>query len=452
MAHYNIRRNKSGKITSVKICIHKDGTQIYKSYKPPHNNMTDDEIIEAAQEYGDRIEFQLKTGNTLSVYTPFKDAAEYYIQMGRAFGDTAATESYYRACMVRINDPEYGFGDIPIGHINPGIINRFLMSLALSENRYEQKVHCIVDLNKYLKGHGLSIFAFAKVCGVSETTLYSCRDGKNITRTNAEKICAVYGDDIRSLFEEAGSNTRKLSTSFLNGHITFIRAVFNQAVREHVLSCSPADSTRRFKSVSKEEEVLSIDEIKQIVSLLRDETHLEKAAFTLLLIYTGARNGEICGLRWDDVNFETNEIYLCNNLHNVTGEGVVEGPLKNKTNRTVGIDIEAMDVLKRWKDKQQYEYPGSEYVFSGKNGGYMHPTTPLKWLRDFSEENDLPHIHPHMFRHTHASILIASGEDIATVSKRLGHSSVSTTTNTYLHSLKEKDQAASSLFSQAIKI
>ena len=81
---------------------------------------------------------------------------------------------------------------------------------------------------------------------------------------------------------------------------------------------------------------------------------------------------------------------------------------------------------------------------------YMYPTSPSKWLREFSEENDLLHIHPHMFRHTHASILIASGEDIVTVSKRLGHASVSTTTNIYLHSMKEKDRAASSVFSKAV--
>ena len=181
-----------------------------------------------------------------------------------------------------------------------------------------------------------------------------------------------------------------------------------------------------------------------------DETNLEMAAFTALLIFSGARKGEICGLRWNDVNFETNEIFLCNNLHHVTGEGVIEGPLKTKTNRAIVIDSVAMDILKAWKEKQQWQHPNSAYVFSGRNGEYMYPTSPSKWLREFSEENDLPHIHPHMFRHTHASILIASGEDIVTVSKRLGHASVSTTTNIYLHSMKEKDRAASSVFSKAV--
>ena len=450
MAHYGIRRNKNGNITSVRICIYKDGYQINKFYRPVRPGMTDEEIMAAAEEYGEMIEAQLKTDGSLSIFTPFREAAEYYIRLGMAFGDTPATEQFYRAILIRINDPEYGFGDVPIGEISTGTVNRFLIHLAMSECRYSERVRCIIDFRDYLDRHGMSIYSLAKEIGISDSTLYSCREGNNILRSKAEKICEYFGEDLSSMFERAECSTRRLSSTYMNSHITFIRSVLSQAVRENVLKFNPADSTRKFKGVVREQSVLSINELRNICDLLSSDDDLEMVAFTMLLIFTGARNGEICGIRWENVNFKTSEIFLCNNLHQVTGEGVIEGPLKNKGNRLISVDPGVMEILMRWKEKQQELWPGSEYVFTGKNGTHMYPTSPAKWLRGFSDDHDLPYIHPHMFRHSHASILIAEGEDIATVSKRLGHTSISTTTKIYLHPLKEKDRTASSLFTRTI--
>ncbi len=84
---------------------------------------------------------------------------------------------------------------------------------------------------------------------------------------------------------------------------------------------------------------------------------------------------------------------------------------------------------------------------------YVHLKDPLGELRKegLSKTSEgFPHIHPHMFRHTHASILLACGEDIATVSQRLGHTSVHTTTKIYIHSFNGKDKSASSLFTKTV--
>lgn len=115
------------------------------------------------------------------------------------------------------------------------------------------------------------------------------------------------------------------------------------------------------------------------------------------------------------------------------------------------------DILKQWKavqDKQRRQFRSiwkdDGYVFTGEFGGHLFPDTPNGWLDDFADKYGFPHIHPHMFRHTHASILIACGEDIATVSQRLGHTSINTTTKIYLHSFSENDRSASLLFTKAV--
>ena len=65
----------------------------------------------------------------------------------------------------------------------------------------------------------------------------------------------------------------------------------------------------------------------------------------------------------------------------------------------------------------------------------MHPDSITDWLKKFSDKNDLPHINPHAFRHTLASVLCLNGVDMTTISKWLGHKSVSTTMNIYEHIL-----------------
>ena len=93
---------------------------------------------------------------------------------------------------------------------------------------------------------------------------------------------------------------------------------------------------------------------------------------------------------------------------------------------------------------------GNKWVYSGKifvqwNGAPMFPQTPSKWFAKWLAQKELPKITFHQLRHSHASILIANGVDIATVSRRLGHAKISTTIDTYTHAIKSRDTAATNL-------
>ena len=70
----------------------------------------------------------------------------------------------------------------------------------------------------------------------------------------------------------------------------------------------------------------------------------------------------------------------------------------------------------------------------------MHPDSVTDWLAKFSRRHGLPHIHPHAFRHTMASLLYFNGVDSVSISKRLGHAQVSTTANIYAHVMEAADQ------------
>ena len=81
----------------------------------------------------------------------------------------------------------------------------------------------------------------------------------------------------------------------------------------------------------------------------------------------------------------------------------------------------------------------------------MCPDTITGWIRKFAQANGLPPLHPHLFRHAHASILLAAHVDLAAVSQRLGHAKISTTQDFYVHALKDADQKASATMSRVLQ-
>ncbi len=84
----------------------------------------------------------------------------------------------------------------------------------------------------------------------------------------------------------------------------------------------------------------------------------------------------------------------------------------------------------------------NDYVFKQDDGQPMHPYSITQWLDKLSRRRGLPHINPHAFRHTAASVMIVNGADIVTISKMLGHAKVSTTEDIYSHVIEDSKQQA----------
>lgn len=119
-----------------------------------------------------------------------------------------------------------------------------------------------------------------------------------------------------------------------------------------------------------------------------------------------------------------------------------------------------VDMLKSWKAEQdkQKESAGklwkeTGYVFTKETGDPLAPDSITQWLDTFSKKHNLPHIHPHAFRHTVASTMIADGIDLVTAASELGHADATTTAKIYAHQIAEaKAKAAevrSNVFARA---
>ena len=240
-----------------------------------------------------------------------------------------------------------------------------------------------------------------------------------------------------------------LSEQTIIHHHRLIHLIFAQAVKEGIIRYNIADTATPPKVPKHEAEFFELDEVLAIREALNGQP-LKWQAITSLMIDTGARRGEILGLKWNAIDFKNNQIRIENNLQYTKERGIFEDTTKTDENRTINIAPEITSILQAHKKDQLEQkmklgtyWNDTNFCFTQDNGNPMNPDSINKWLREFSKKYNLPPIHPHKFRHTQASLLYASGENPVTISKRLGHKQVSTTQNIYAHLLENGDKQAS---------
>lgn len=176
-----------------------------------------------------------------------------------------------------------------------------------------------------------------------------------------------------------------------------------------------------------------------------------------LAVYTGLRKGEILALQWSDIDFKADVVKVSKAVTLVDGKPVIKAPKTKTSHRTVSIPHFLSERLnKLHKEQLRYRlsvgsyWQGNEWVFTQDNGKLMNYSTPYQAMQDIirryntdkATEDQLPLIPFHGLRHTSATLLIASKQDLKTVSSRLGHAQTSTTMNIYAHALQESDRKA----------
>ena len=181
------------------------------------------------------------------------------------------------------------------------------------------------------------------------------------------------------------------------------------------------------------------EEMDEILEAL-ETAPIRWKAITYFLIDTGCRRGEVMGLKWDKLNFDTGLVVIDRSLLYSPAKGIYESSTKTNDVRAMILAPQTLEVFKLWKEEYDSwkaingdRWKNSPYIFVTEDGGPMHPDSITDWLAKFSKENVLPHIHPHAFRHTAASTMIMNGVDIVTAAAEMGHASPSTTANIYAH-------------------
>ena len=235
--------------------------------------------------------------------------------------------------------------------------------------------------------------------------------------------------------------------------LTILKSIFKAAYMEDMIDKNPMDKVPRPKPrkdeiKSTEPEACSIAEIRQIFVALEQEP-IKWQAFIRLLIDTGMRRGECCGLQWKDVDFQENVITIRGNLCYTPHKGTFMDTPKNSKIRTIDVDPGVMALLRQYRRENLNLSP---YVFTQEGSTEpMHPQSPGRYLQSFSKRYGFQGLHPHKLRHSFASIAITNGADVASISEILGHSDKAVTLRMYTHADRESKKRASDIYRAALK-
>ena len=452
MAFIQARRDKKGKIKSYRLVVSEGlnwkGQQRrrYSSWKPTNPNMSEKQMEKAALAAAFKFEEELNAGYETNKRHKFHTYAEYVIDLKARTGLSPTTIERYRSMLPRIND---AIGHLKITDIRAHHLNDFYKQL--SENGVRNK-GAIATAKKVVKKKVEALqmpkCAIVKEVGFSQSTLNAILRGDTVTYVNAEKLAKYLGYSVYELFT-VEDKFKALSDKTILEHHRLISMILAQADKESLIPYNPAAKATPPRVSKKEADYFQPEEVAEIVKAL-ENVPLKWKAMTYILIDTGCRRGELMGLQWNCVDLDEGIIMIKQALLYTKDKGVYVGPPKTGRPRAVCLAPETIDVLKKWKTEQLRTrirhadiWQDTGFIFTKDDGRAMHPDSITDWLKKFSEANDLPHIHPHAFRHTVASILIASGIDPVTTANELGHADANTTQAIYAHQIARARAEAS---------
>ncbi len=161
-------------------------------------------------------------------------------------------------------------------------------------------------------------------------------------------------------------------------------------------------------------------------------------------------------MEWKDIDFENRVMHICRSSQYVGKQTMITKEPKTASgirhftlSRTACLMLET---YRKWQDKQKLDlgdqWQECDRLFIAWNGSPIHPDVITDWFAKFIKRSGLPYVTLHSLRHTNATLMIAQGTDVCTVSKRLGHANTAITLNVYAHALKSKDREAADSLEQ----
>lgn len=205
----------------------------------------------------------------------------------------------------------------------------------------------------------------------------------------------------------------------------------SQAVRWRLIPSNPLDAVERPKVEQSDPDVLSASEANTYLDAF---TGHPIEPFIVVAIAAGLRRSELAALRWSDVDLKTGVVSVSRGLHEAGGKVWAEDPKTARSRRTV--------VLPAWAVARLKKLRGLGPLVTEDDG----PMRPLRisalYRKHVDATEGLRYIPLKNLRHTSASLALAAGVDLVSVSRRLGHSTVTTTDTFYLRPGRQADEIA----------
>ncbi|HEY7105565.1 MAG TPA: tyrosine-type recombinase/integrase [Acidimicrobiia bacterium] len=279
---------------------------------------------------------------------------------------------------------------------------------------------------------------------------YALKDdvaGIPLQAVTAADLDAVYG----KLRTSGGRKGTALSLRTVRHVHTILAKALADAERKGLIARNPSQRAEPPTSTaarSPEAKTWTPDQLRAFLAKTSEHDH---TTLFRLAAMTGMRRGELCGLRWSDVDLDAASLRVRQTMAAVRGELVEGVPKTERSARTIDLDPVTVAALKKHRTGQLEQrllmgagYADRDLVFAKPDGGPWNPDAVGRSFTREVERTKLPRIRFHDLRHSHATHLLAAGVNMRLVSERLGHATVGFTLDVYAHALpgQQADAAA----------
>jgi integrase len=241
-----------------------------------------------------------------------------------------------------------------------------------------------------------------------------------------------------------------LAASTVRAHHMIISSALTQACKWGMVPRSVAPLATLPSIELREPTLPTLEQIAELVGMTRESDPVLSAAIMLAAL-TGCRRGELCGLKWGDVDRDRMVLHVRRAAKRADGGEKMIGPTKTHATRKLSIDQVTLSVLDEHFARAT-DWARAADVVSGEDGYVLtwdpSGTTPAnpdvittKFAR-LTDKAGIPQVRFHDLRHAVATTLLGEGTDVATVAMRLGHASPVTTMRVYAHVLEANDRKA----------
>jgi len=238
----------------------------------------------------------------------------------------------------------------------------------------------------------------------------------------------------------------KKSNRTVQYHLSILNQALKAAVRLHLISHNPVEAIDKPRVQKRPAKFLTPEQAETLLEAAKNKREYPVIFFALR---TGMRLGEVLGLLWENVKTKEKLVYVRKQLQYIKGKGIdLQDILKTSSSyRTIKISNEIVTLLESLPRISDYVFCIPEGPHAGKS---YDPTNFDNRFKEIAREAGL-NITFHSLRHTHASLLLAAGEQLNVVQERLGHERASTTSDIYAHVLPNSQERSAELFEQILK-
>ena len=270
---------------------------------------------------------------------------------------------------------------------------------------------------------------------------------KKLTQLKTADIQKHYNRLLESGRMKDNGKGKGLSNATVRGIHMVLREALDSAVREGLIPKNPADGTSPPKIYRNEKQVLTKDQLETFMKLIEGDEEWYDFFYTEII--TGMRQGEICGLRWEDFDREKRTLRVARSVDFVNKELVIGETKTEDGKRTIYLPDSLWRIL---ADRQSQKVTFSEWIFPN----LLQPELPLnpsrayRQLKKLLEIGGLPSIRFHDLRHTFTSHAANSGIAPKTLSEIVGHTKASFTLDHYAHVTSDMQKNAANIVTNYI--